>query len=219
VSRRSRGGGAAERGSLEGPVTRGSHEGYSETLAVPVRWWVLAAVFLASLLVAFAVALPLLVAIAAVAVLTALTGGLFLGYGGARISVRDGVLRAGRATIPVSLLKRPDVLGPHETRRVAGVDADARAYLLLRPYLRQSVLVPLDDPADPTPYWLLSTRRPERLVAALVAARHGSAPHPGQEGWQDDSDAPTDRRAHGFGLEDLDRLRTGGDDDRDGSGA
>ena len=38
---------------------------------------------------------------------------------------------------------------------MAGVDADARAYLLLRPYLKRAVQVDLADPADPTPYWLL----------------------------------------------------------------
>ncbi|HWB36700.1 MAG TPA: DUF3093 family protein, partial [Rugosimonospora sp.] len=30
--------------------------------------------------------------------------------------------------------------------------------------------VVLDDPDDPTPYWIVSSRRPRRLAAALVAA-------------------------------------------------
>ncbi|MGA9746160.1 MAG: DUF3093 family protein, partial [Nocardioides sp.] len=38
------------------------------------------------------------------------------------------------------------------------------------PYLARSVQVPVDDPGDPAPYWLVSTRHPQRLVAALVAA-------------------------------------------------
>jgi hypothetical protein len=29
----------------------------------------------------------------------------------------------------------------------------------------------LDDPADPTPYWVFSARRPEKVAAALLAAR------------------------------------------------
>jgi hypothetical protein len=56
-------------------------------------------------------------------------------------------------------------------RCLAGVDADARAYLLLRPYLRHAVRVDLVDPADPTPYWLVATRRPAQLVTALSSAR------------------------------------------------
>jgi hypothetical protein len=33
------------------------------------------------------------------------------------------------------------------------------------------VRVPILDPADPAPYWVLSTRHPERLAAALEEAR------------------------------------------------
>ena len=62
-----------------------------------------------------------------------------------------------------------------QTRRVAGVEADARAYLLLRPYLKRSVKVQLIDPADPTPYWLISTRHPAELSAALSAASASTA--------------------------------------------
>ena len=143
---------------------------HDEKLGVPLRWWALATMFLASVLLAFAVALPLVVAFTASGVLAVLTLALFLGYGAARVSVRDGVFHAGRATIPVALLTDPTALDPEATRRLAGVDADARAYLLLRPYLKRSVRVGVDDPADPTPYWLLSTRRPDQLVAALSAA-------------------------------------------------
>ena len=50
------------------------------------------------------------------------------------------------------------------------VEADARAFLLLRPYVKTAVRVDLEDPADPTPYWLLSSRRPEALAAALAGA-------------------------------------------------
>ena len=62
-------------------------------------------------------------------------------------------------------------LDAETTRLLAGRQADARAYLLLRPYLRRSVRVDVVDPADPTPYWLLATRHPDRLAAALSAAR------------------------------------------------
>jgi hypothetical protein len=54
------------------------------------------------------------------------------------------------------------------------VDADARAYLLLRPYVKQSVQVPVEDPADPTPYWMLSTRRPHDLATAITEAATGT---------------------------------------------
>ena len=55
-------------------------------------------------------------------------------------------------------------------RLQAGRDADARAYLLLRPYLKRGVRIDLTDPSDPAPYWLISSRRPDGLAAALAKA-------------------------------------------------
>jgi hypothetical protein len=50
---------------------------------------------------------------------------------------------------------------------VAGPGADARAYLLLRPYLKRAVRVTVRDDRDPTPYWLVSSRDPEHLATAI----------------------------------------------------
>ena len=50
--------------------------------------------------------------------------------------------------------------------------ADARAFLLLRSYVRTAVRVENVDPADPTPYLYLSTRKPEELAAAVNALEH-----------------------------------------------
>lgn len=147
-----------------------STPGYDERLHVPLRWWALGTMFLASVLIAFLVATPAWVAFTATGVLTAALVTLFLSYGGARLRVDGGTFHAGRARIPVAQLGVPVALDAAGSRRLAGVDADARAYLLLRPYLARSVQVPVEDPHDPAPYWMVSTRRPDRLVAALVAA-------------------------------------------------
>ena len=144
---------------------------YHERLLVPLRWWVLSAAFAASLWLAFAVSIPYPAVLwGATAVVVAALAALLIGYGAVEVAVRDGELRAGRARIPVSLLAEPTALGSEATRVQTGRDADARAYLLLRPYVRRSVRVIVTDRQDPTPYWLLSTRRPERLVAALRRA-------------------------------------------------
>jgi hypothetical protein len=44
-------------------------------------------------------------------------------------------------------------------------------FVIQRPWVSQAVHVVIDDPADPTPYWVISTRRPEKLVRALDEAR------------------------------------------------
>jgi hypothetical protein len=146
---------------------------YEERLAVPLRWWLLGTMLVTSLGLAVLVALPpaaagIVTGLAALGMAMALVT-----YGGARVRINDGELWAGRAHIDVRLLGPATQLDPTATRKLAGVDADARAYLLLRPYLQRAVRVDLHDPADPTPYWLVSSRRPDDLVAALqhVAGR------------------------------------------------
>jgi hypothetical protein len=146
---------------------------YEERLHVPLRWWALLTMFTASVLLAFLVAAPLWVALAATAVVGGGLGAVFVGYGSTKVAVRGDTLYAGRASIPVRWLGTPVALDARASRQLAGVDADARAYLLLRPYVKQSVQVPVQDPADPAPYWMLSTRHPHRLVAAITEAAAG----------------------------------------------
>jgi hypothetical protein len=150
---------------------------YDESLRVPLRWWAVATMFLASLLLAFLVALSPELSFLLAGVVTALTVAVFVSYGRAHIVVAEGTLQAGRARIPVSLLADPVPLDPARTRQVAGVEADARAYLVLRPYIARSVRVRVEDPADPTPYWLLSTRHPRTLAAVLDEAIVSSRGH------------------------------------------
>jgi hypothetical protein len=147
---------------------------YDERLHVPLRWWVQATMFLASIWLAFVVALPAVVAWTATGVLATGTVALFLGYGAARVRVEDGTLLAGRARIATALLLDPTPLDREATHLLAGREADTRAYLLLRPYLKRSVRVAVVDPDDPTPYWLVSTRRPDELADAIGAAGNSS---------------------------------------------
>ncbi|QNN52983.1 DUF3093 domain-containing protein [Nocardioides mesophilus] len=159
--------------------TKSPSPAHAERLRVPLRWWALLTMFSAAVLVAFLVATPLWLALSVAGVLFALMAAVFLGYGAARVAVEDGTLYAGRARIGVEHLGVPVALDAPASRRLAGPDADARAYLLLRAYVKRSVLVPVEDPADPTPYWLVSTRHPDRVAAAILAAREAHpAPRP-----------------------------------------
>ena len=142
---------------------------YTERLTVPLRWWVQGTMLIATLWLAVAVAAPAAAAAITGLACLALMATLFLSYGAAAVRVDDEVFHAGRAHIPTAYVGAVTALDETGTRLVAGRDADARAYLLIRPYLKRSVKVEIADPADPTPYWLVSTRRPERLAAALSA--------------------------------------------------
>lgn len=155
----------------EGARTADGAREYSERLTAPLRWFVQGTMLLATMWIALIVAVPLAVAWLVTALLAAIGYALLLRLGSARVRVADGELQAGRARIPVSLLGAAEPLDAEHTRRVMGVDADVRAFLVVRPYLKQSVRVGLTDPDDPTPYWLISTRHPQRLAKALDSAR------------------------------------------------
>ncbi len=143
---------------------------FAERLVVPLRWWVQGTMLIATLWLALVVAVPGAVAWSVTALALALLAALFLSYGSARVCVADGTLRAGRAQIQLEHVGTATPLAADDLRRQAGQDADARAYLLLRPYLKKGVRVDLVDPNDPTPYWLISSRHPDRLAAALNLA-------------------------------------------------
>jgi hypothetical protein len=140
---------------------------YHERLGVPLRWWAQGTMLVASLWLAVIVATPAQVAWLVTAVAMLLLGAGLLAYGGVRLTVAEGVFRAGRAHIEGRHLGAVEALDAEQTRRTAGPEADARAYLVLRPYLKRAVKVQITDPADPTPYWLVSSRRPEELAGAL----------------------------------------------------
>ena len=48
-----------------------------------------------------------------------------------------------------------------------GRQLDPAAYVLHRGWVGPMVLLVLDDADDPTPYWLVSCRHPERVLSAL----------------------------------------------------
>ena len=83
------------------------------------------------------------------------------------VEVADGELRAGRARIPLEFVARATGFRGAEATAERGTRLDTRAWLLLRGWIDPVVRIELNDPDDPTPYWLVSTRRPDELAAAL----------------------------------------------------
>ena len=136
---------------------------YDERLGVPLRWWVQGTMLVASLWLAVVVALPEAAAWLVTAVAMLVLAAVLLSVGAARADRRATASSgpAGPAS-PGEHLGAATALDPESTRRIAGVEADARAYLLLRPYLKRAVKVEITDPADPAPYWLVEHPAPRR---------------------------------------------------------
>lgn len=144
---------------------------YSERLYVPLRWWVQGTMVVILFWFSVVVAVPRmeLVTWSLTGIALVVMAGAFRSYG-AKVEVSDGVLRAGPARIDLRYVGSVEVLDREQTRRTSGVDADARAFLLLRPYLHTAVKVQITDENDRTPYWLLHSRNPEALAKALAAS-------------------------------------------------
>lgn len=146
--------------------------GFRERLWPGPLGWVAVVTFAIVLGVAF---VPVDTLLAAVVCAIALFGGL----AGAvlttpRVEVERGTLHAGTARIPVRLLTAPRVLDREALRTELGPALDARAYVCLRAWIGTAVRIEVRDPQDPTPYWIVSTRRPHDLVAALGGAADGA---------------------------------------------
>jgi hypothetical protein len=148
---------------------------YRERLTVPIAWWVLSALFTLSILLAFGLYVGPVWGIGVALVSQAVATALFL-RAALAITVDTAMLRVGRASIEHRYLAEIRALDAAEARQRRGPGADARAYLVLRPYVSTAVEVGLDDADDPVPYWLVSSRRPRALAAALRRAASAQAP-------------------------------------------
>ncbi|MDG4785837.1 DUF3093 domain-containing protein [Micromonospora sp. WMMD1102] len=148
-----------------------SRAGFAERLTLP--WWL----WLAGLAVAGLLATELWLGSTGVrawlpfVVLLPLAA-VGLGWlGRIRLAVRDGELLVDDARLPVRFVADAIPLDAEGRREVLGVGADPLAFVVQRPWVPGAVQVVLADPADPTPYWVVSTRHPVRLAEAILAAR------------------------------------------------
>jgi len=138
---------------------------FRERLTVPAIWWLLAVLFALTVLVAVGVYLGPTWGIGT-SVAALLIAAAIFASASIVISVDAHEIRVGRASIEHAFIADCKALDAAATRQRAGVDADARAHLVLRPYVKTAVEITLNDKEDPVPYWLVSTRRPQQLAEA-----------------------------------------------------
>jgi hypothetical protein len=145
--------------------------GYSERLSVP--WWSWPLLLGVAALLAAEVGLgaPGLRTWVPYAVLLPLTAVGLWWAGRIRVAVSGGELRVDDARLPARFVADAIPLDAAGKRELLGVGADPLGFVVQRPWLSGAVQVLLDDPADPTPYWVVSSRHPDRLAAALLSAR------------------------------------------------
>jgi hypothetical protein len=145
-----------------------------------VPWWAWPAALAAALLLAVEIWMGAsgLRAWAPFAVLLPLTVVLLIWLGRIRVAVTATEFQVDDARLPRSVIADVVALDAEGKREVLGVGAHPLAFVVQRPWVRGAVQVVLDDPTDPTPFWVVSTRHPVELATALI----GSAPLRGPGG-------------------------------------
>lgn len=143
---------------------------YSERLAVPRAWWVIAGLFGVAMALVFLPVGPLAALLALVA------GGVLAclwvsSQGSTRIRITGEILAVGPARIPLTALGRGQALVGDEARAWRTHKVDLRALTIERTFIATAVRIEITDPNDPTPYVYLSTRTPGLLLKALTTAR------------------------------------------------
>lgn len=76
-------------------------------------------------------------------------------------------LWVGAAHLPVEVVARSAEVPRSAKSAALGRQLDPAAYVVHRGWVGPMVLLVLDDPDDPTPYWLISCRQPARVLSAL----------------------------------------------------
>jgi len=146
---------------------------YRERLSAPVSWYLIGVLFGVAFGIIFLVVGPW-PALAGLVGGSAVAVWVVAAYGRASIQVDQGTLQAGPAALPLASLGEASALGPEQARALRTQDADPRAFMLLRSYVKTAVRVEVVDPRDPHPYLYLSSRHPERLAATIAGAKAGA---------------------------------------------
>ncbi|MEO8888872.1 MAG: DUF3093 domain-containing protein [Jatrophihabitantaceae bacterium] len=90
--------------------------------------------------------------------------------GHSSLEITQGELRIRGAHLPLEFVSGCVALDPRTLRLVIGREGDPAAYISIRPWIGPGVQLWLDDPHDPTPYWIVSSRHAQKVVDLLRAA-------------------------------------------------
>lgn len=154
----------------DGPSTTPTEVTYFEKLRTP-WWWYVVAVGIASILAAeFRVGGVILTVWIPFGVLIPLSLLIVWFSGRSKLEISDGEIRTRGAHLPLTCCSGVVALDQGTLRRVVGREGDPAAYISIRPWIGPGVQLWVDDEDDPTPYWVLSTRHPDQLAAAVRAS-------------------------------------------------
>lgn len=177
---------------------------YRERLRVPAVWWLVTGLCVLILGTELFAGYSVLVGVVFYVVLALICSATLLHWGGVVIGVSGGELRVDQARLPLARARdalaagwpgRPRAravppvairlplatagqvrpLDQAQTRVMRGPRANPAAYVLIRPYLRESVYVEVIGADARWPYLLIGTRHPASLADAIERSRAAMA--------------------------------------------
>lgn len=85
------------------------------------------------------------------------------------IAEADGTrwLEVGGASLPSTVVSRTLAVPASARRNAMGRQLDPAAFVASKSWIKEMAMIVLDDPEDPTPYWLISTKDPHKLLDAF----------------------------------------------------
>lgn len=88
------------------------------------------------------------------------------------IQVSSKELMVNSVSIPLSLIGDPIVIDKNAIFDERGPKLDPAAHKVFQGAIKSAIKIPILDPEDKTPYWLISTRNPGKLLRALKDSRN-----------------------------------------------
>ena len=148
----------------------GQYPVYQERLWPSFGQWVFAVIMTSSLGIAYGRAFGIELGLTVGVVATVLVSvGLIVNT--PLIQIDELNFRVGRARLPLEYVGKIQKLDDLQSRRARSTDANSNAHFQLRGGIKETVIVEVTDPLDPHPYWQVSTRKPDALIAALTNAK------------------------------------------------
>ncbi len=148
---------------------------FRERLYVPLRWWVIATLGVGIGGAEVFAGFHWHVALVVYAVLGIPTAALLLATGHLTVTVDAGGLHARGTTLPAAQMLETQRLDRVQTKHQLGPGGDRSAHLVARGYVDESVAIRTPEESG-VPYWLVSSRKPAELMAALAQARQLGRP-------------------------------------------
>jgi hypothetical protein len=139
---------------------------FKEVLRPPI--WVLAFIYFLFLSLVIAIWAAFDNSVTLIAFIAATIAIIYIAFAMRSTITLDGdELRIDRAHIDIKYLGAITILDAPAMRLLRTRDADPAAYLAIRFWIPTGLKIAVVDPRDPTPYWLITSKRGEEIAALL----------------------------------------------------